>query len=99
MRNGQKQPSEQIIGGLVEDEDDGVGVVDDDLLVALNYEALKKMNCYAHAISPRDILLDKVQSAAAALFSSEALRGTNQEGRCIPPCRRCIPMFYLRLGK
>ncbi|CAB9500185.1 II inositol 3,4-bisphosphate 4-phosphatase [Seminavis robusta] len=38
--------------GLLDDEDDDVGVSDDDVLVALNYEALQKMNAYAHLISP-----------------------------------------------
>ncbi|KAG7367553.1 hypothetical protein IV203_030224 [Nitzschia inconspicua] len=79
MRNGQRNPQEQVTGGLVEDEDDDVGVVDEDVLVALNYEALRKMNCYAHAISPQDVLLDKVQNAASALFSSDAERGGNRD--------------------
>lgn len=41
-----------VIGGLLEDEDDDVGVADDDVLVTLNYEAFQKMNAYAHLISP-----------------------------------------------
>jgi hypothetical protein len=78
MRNGQKSNADQVIGGLVEDEDDDVGVVDEDVLVALNYEALRKMNCYAHAISPQDVLLDKVQSAATDLFTSNDERTAKQ---------------------
>jgi len=77
MKNGQRQ-QEQVTGGLVDDEDDDVGVVDTDVLVALNYEALRKMNFYAHAISPQDILLDKVQAAMAILFSPSAA-GTEQD--------------------
>lgn len=42
-----------LIGGLLEDEDDDdVGIADDDVLVTLNYEAFQKMNSYAHLISP-----------------------------------------------
>jgi len=40
------------VGGLLEDEDDDVGVTDDDVLISLNLEALRKMNAYAHTISP-----------------------------------------------
>mmetsp|Transcript_44721 Transcript_44721/g.108447 ORF Transcript_44721/g.108447 Transcript_44721/m.108447 type:complete len:1316 (-) Transcript_44721:94-4041(-) len=78
MKNGQKQaasPSSQqqsqpqVTGGLVDGEDDDVGVVDEDVLVALNYEALRKMNCYAHAISPQEVTLDKVQAAMAQVFA------------------------------
>ena len=39
-------------GGMLDDEDDDAGVSDDDVLVALNYEALGKMNTYAHSIYP-----------------------------------------------
>lgn len=39
-------------GGLLEDEDDDVGVTDEDVLISLNLEAFRKMNAYAHAISP-----------------------------------------------
>jgi hypothetical protein len=41
-----------VIGGLLDDEDDDVGIADDDVLVTLNYEAFQKMNAYAHLISP-----------------------------------------------
>mmetsp|Transcript_111 Transcript_111/g.127 ORF Transcript_111/g.127 Transcript_111/m.127 type:complete len:1163 (+) Transcript_111:144-3632(+) len=37
---------------LLDDEDQDDGVADTDVLVALNYEALRKMNVYANAISP-----------------------------------------------
>ena len=77
MKNGQKQP-EQVTGGIVDDEDDDVGIVDTDVLVALNYEALRKMNCYAHAISPQDVLLDKVQAAMNLLFS-QCSSGSEQD--------------------
>jgi hypothetical protein len=40
MKQNNKQESS---GGLVDDEDDDVGVVDDDVLVALNFEALQKV--------------------------------------------------------
>ena len=40
------------VGGLLDDEDDDVGVTDEDVLISLNYEALRKMNAYAHAIAP-----------------------------------------------
>jgi hypothetical protein len=35
-----------------DDDDDGDGPSDTDVLVALNFEAFRKMNFYAHAISP-----------------------------------------------
>lgn len=38
--------------GLFDEEDDDVGELHDDVLVALNYEALFAMNSYAHLISP-----------------------------------------------
>lgn len=47
-----KDPTAAVSGGLLDDEDDDVGVADDDVLVALNFEALRKMNAYAHKISP-----------------------------------------------
>lgn len=66
--------------GLIDDDDDDVGVVDSDVLVALNYEALRKMNCYAHAISPQDILLDRVQADMAFVFAPKNTpEGANQD--------------------
>lgn len=42
MKNGKQETN----GALVDDEDDDIGVVDDDVLVALNFEALRKVrNC------------------------------------------------------
>jgi len=67
-QNGNKQ--EISAGGLVDDEDDDVGIVDADVLVALNYEAFQKMNAYTHAIRPQQITLDKIQAAMAQVFSA-----------------------------
>lgn len=71
MKQGGKQDKEISTGGIVDDEDDDIGIVDADVLVALNSEALRKMNAYAHAIRPQDILLDKVQAAMARVFSPQ----------------------------
>lgn len=38
MKNGKQE----VNSGLVDDDDDDIGVVDDDVLVALNFEALRK---------------------------------------------------------
>jgi len=47
------QPEVQTSEGcLLDEEDDDVGVTDEDFLIALNFEALRKMDAYAHAISP-----------------------------------------------
>lgn len=43
---------DQKAAGILEDEDDDVGISDDDVLVQLNYEAFQKMNAYAFAVSP-----------------------------------------------
>jgi hypothetical protein len=89
VKNGQKQQNqmqqELVTGGLVEDEDDDVGVVDADVLVALNYEALRKMNCYAHAISPQDVLLDKVQAAMALVFAPSGTPGSANQDKDVLP--------------
>ena len=53
-------------GGLLDDEDDDVGIPDNDLLMALNYEALRKMNAYAHGVVPT------ADSASAALSWEQA---------------------------
>jgi hypothetical protein len=50
--SGSEQKVEQRVGGMLEDEDDDEGVSDDDVLVQLNYEAFRKMNAYAFAVSP-----------------------------------------------
>lgn len=54
-------------GGLLDDEDDDIGVEDTDELVALNYEALRKINAYAHIISPMP--LSAPNTNAAVLMS------------------------------
>jgi len=59
----------QQVGSLVDDgDDDDVGIVDDDVLVALNYEAMRKMNCYAHALSPQQIPPAEVIKATERVF-------------------------------
>jgi hypothetical protein len=40
-------------------------------LVALNYEAMRKMNAYAHAVSPQGVPLDKVQAAMTHAFTPQ----------------------------
>jgi len=40
-------------GGLLDDEDDDVGIPDNDELIALNYEGFRKMNAYANMIAPQ----------------------------------------------
>jgi hypothetical protein len=73
MKNNQNNQSSGGGGGsgsIVDDgEEDDVGIVDDDVLVALNYEAMRKMNCYAHALSPQQISLDNVHAAMDRVFS------------------------------
>lgn len=51
MKNQLSMRQELDTDGGEEDEDEA-GVTDTDVLVQLNYEALRKMNAYAHAISP-----------------------------------------------
>ena len=69
IKNNQNNQSSSN-GSIVDDGDeDDVGVSDDDVLVALNYEAMQKMNCYAHALSPQQIPLVKVHGAMGRLFS------------------------------
>ena len=64
--NQNGSPSE---GTIVDDGDeDDVGIVDDDVLVALNYEAMRKMNCYAHALSPQQIQPQEVIKATERVF-------------------------------
>ena len=50
--NPEKATSPTVGGGLLDDEDDDVGVTDDDVLVQLNSQAFQKLNAYAHALSP-----------------------------------------------
>mmetsp|Transcript_7952 Transcript_7952/g.9073 ORF Transcript_7952/g.9073 Transcript_7952/m.9073 type:complete len:1253 (-) Transcript_7952:248-4006(-) len=71
MNNNQNNQSSGVCGDgslVVDDDEDDVGVADDDVLVALNYEAMRKMNCYAHALSPQQIPLDKVHAAMERVF-------------------------------
>ena len=49
---GAGEPTTAASEGLLDDEDDDVGVTDDDVLVQLNFEAFQKLNAYAHRISP-----------------------------------------------
>ncbi|KAL3921233.1 MAG: hypothetical protein SGILL_002853, partial [Bacillariaceae sp.] len=93
MRNGQKPP-EQITGGIVDDEEDDVGIVDTDVLVALNYEALKKMNCYAHAISPQEVLLDKVQGAMTLLFAPTGANAEPVKDSDLPPVHPSLATLH-----
>ena len=39
-------------GGVLDEDDDDIGTTDEDFLIALNFEALRKIDAYAHAISP-----------------------------------------------
>jgi len=58
------------MGGMVDDGDeDDVGIVDDDVLVALNYEAMRKMNCYAHALSPQQVPPGQILAAMEKIFA------------------------------
>lgn len=78
-----RQPSgatqEVAAGGLVDDEDDDVGIVDNDVLVALNFEAFQKMNVYAHAVRPQQVGLDKIQVAMEQVFALRAELGGDQQ--------------------
>jgi len=78
--NGQQNQSQQpSVGSIVDDGDeDDVGIVDDDVLVALNYEAMRKMNCYAHALSPQQIPPEEVAKATEQVFASS--NSSNSEG-------------------
>jgi hypothetical protein len=67
-------------GGLVDDEDDDAGTPDTDVLVALNYEALHKLNAYAHAVTPASVLLDRVQAAMIQVFNTHpSMIGQSQQ--------------------
>jgi hypothetical protein len=45
-----------VISGLIDDEDDDVGVQDEDVLVQLNFDAVQRLNTYACSISPANAL-------------------------------------------
>lgn len=49
------EPPAAAPAGLLDDEDDDVGVRDDDVLVQLNYEAFRLLNSYAHLVSPTSV--------------------------------------------
>ena len=52
FNKGDSSSEKEPAGGLIDDEDDDIGVSDEDVLVQLNYEAFRKLNSYAFAISP-----------------------------------------------
>ena len=79
QQNKNNEPEAQPTGGLVDDEDDDVGVPDNDVLVALNFEALRKLNAYAHAVSPQSVLLDKVQAAMVQVFTPQYGQTSQQQ--------------------
>ena len=60
--------TKEEMASITEDEDDDIGIQDADVLVDLNYEALRKLNAYAHAVNPQALSLDKVQSAMIQVF-------------------------------
>mmetsp|Transcript_100735 Transcript_100735/g.197699 ORF Transcript_100735/g.197699 Transcript_100735/m.197699 type:complete len:1133 (-) Transcript_100735:708-4106(-) len=72
-------------GGIVDGEDDDVGVVDTDVLVALNFEAFEKMNVYAHAVWPEGITLDRIQAGMGQAFTSNLNPNTAQDHDALPP--------------
>ena len=85
MKQSGKTEKQEVI--LMEEEDDeegGPAVVDSDVLVALNFEALKKMNAYAHAINPQDVLLNKVQAAMNQVFAPQYGNNTQQDQHLLP---------------
>jgi len=74
-------PNESIdsIGSSIVDDgdDDEAGIVDDDVLVALNYEAMRKMNCYAHALSPQQVPPEQILIATERVFESNNNASSN----------------------
>ena len=76
--------SQEATGGLMDDEDDDVGIPDTDVLVALNFEALRKINAYAHAVSPQSVLLDKVQATMAQVFAPQSNALQQQQPPLLP---------------
>ena len=65
-------------------EDDDVGIVDSDVLVALNYEAFEKMNAYAHAIRPQGITLDKIQAGMVQVFAAQHSSSLTEDQQILP---------------
>jgi hypothetical protein len=91
-----KQPNgttqEVSAGRLVDDDDDDdVGIVDNDVLVALNFEAFQKMNVYSHAIRPQQITLDKIQAAMLQVF---AIRASLREDQQVLPIHETMSALF-----
>ncbi len=75
---------ETIVDDGDDGDDDDVGIVDDDVLVALNYEAMRKMNCYAHALSPQQIPPQEVIKATERVFVASN-NGIQHDGASAAP--------------
>ena len=91
-----KQPNgttqEVSAGRLVDDDDDDdVGIVDNDVLVALNFEAFQKMNVYSHAIRPQQVTLDKIQTAMLQVF---AVRASLKEDQQVLPIHETMSTLF-----
>eukprot|EP00536_Pseudo-nitzschia_multiseries_P016088 jgi/Psemu1/328122/estExt_fgenesh1_pg.C_10170003 len=70
--------SQSSTGGIVDDGDeDDAGIVHDDVLVALNYEAMRKMNCYAHALAPQQVPPEQVLVAMDKIFADSLSNSTS----------------------
>ena len=82
QQNGATQ--EISTGGIVDGEDDDVGVVDTDVLVALNFEAFEKMNVYAHAVWPEGITFDRIQAGMVQVFASNKNPNVTEEQNVLP---------------
>ena len=81
-------------GGLVDDEDDDVGVPDTDVLVALNYEALHKLNAYAHAVTPASVPLDRVQAAMIQVFHTRTDMNAQQQQQSLLPVHPSLSALH-----
>ena len=60
----QQNAKTEASGPLVEDEEDDVGIVDDDVLVSLNFEAMHKICLLYTSPSPRDLSTSRMPSSA-----------------------------------
>jgi hypothetical protein len=89
QQNGATQ--EVSAGGLVDDDDDDVGIVDNDVLVALNFEAFQKMNVYTHAIRPQQVTLDKIQTAMVQVF---AIRASLRDDQQVLPIHETMSTLF-----
>jgi len=65
-------------GGLLDDEDDDVGDPDNDVLIALNLEAFRKMNAYSHTIMPSTTGATAPQSWEQAAVAGTATQQQQQ---------------------